>query len=216
MLSPGGGQRPGLPGGGPGPRPWRLVPGRLVPGQPDADAEAVRGVADVGLRPVPGDHGEHPAVGVQHVHRQRRHAPRLRLGDQRAHQRRADAAALPGVGDHHADIGRAGLAGVPRIPRLGLVRGHGVPDDDAAGDGHHGMDVGGPGGQQAEQRGGGRDRAEEPPVTGLGGQPGEEVTERGQVRLAHRPDHGGGAAPGSRELSSIHEPRMAGIAESVN
>jgi len=171
-------------------------------------------VVDGDVRPVTGDHGEYHPVAGQHVHRQRRHAPRLGPGDQRAHQRRSYAPALPGVGDHHADVAHAGAAGIPVI--LGTVRGHRVPDDDAVRDGDYGVDVGGPAGQQVEQAVGGRDRREEPEIAALDGQPREEVTERGQVLRAHRTDRGGGAAIGSRRLGSVHELSMAGIAESVN
>ena len=107
---------------------------------------------------------------------------------------------------------------VTRAPQgsLGPVRGHGVPDDDAVRDGDYGVDVGGPAGQQVEQAVGGRDRGEEPEIAALDGQSREEVAERGQVRRAHRPDRGGGAAIGSLCLGSVHELSMAGIAESVN
>ena len=89
--------------------------------QRDPDVHAVRRAPDGGLRPVAGDHGEHPPVAGQDVHGQRRHAPRLGPVDQRAHQRRAYAPALPGVGHHHADIGRPRRppAGRPGLPGAG-------------------------------------------------------------------------------------------------
>ena len=86
----------------------------------------------------------------QHVHRQRRHSPGLGPADQRAHQRRAHAPALPGVGDDHADIGHLGAAGI-----AGPVRGHGVPNGNAVRDGNYGVDVGGTARQQVEQAVGG-------------------------------------------------------------
>ena len=136
----------------------RAARGRLVAREPDPDGNAVPGNADVGRRPVTRDHGEHPPVGVQDVHRKGSDAPGLGSGDQRAHQRRAEALAPPGVGDHYADIGHAGAAG------LGPVRRHGVPDDDAVPDGDQGMDVGVTARQQVKQGGGRRDRAEESQV----------------------------------------------------
>jgi hypothetical protein len=63
---------------------------------------------------------------------------------------------------------------------------------------------------------GGRDRGEEPEIAALDGQPGEEVTEHGQVRRDYRPDLSGGTAIGSPKLGSVHELSMSGIAESVN
>src|SRR5690242_21442835 len=52
---------------------------------------------------------------------------------------RSDAAALPGVGDHDPDVGDPAGA---RANPFGQVGGHGVPDDDAIGDGDDGIDVG--------------------------------------------------------------------------
>ncbi len=75
---------------------------------------------------------------------------------------------------------------------------------------------GGPAGQQVQQAVGGCDRSEEPEITALDGQSREELAERGLVLRAHRPDGGDGAAIGSRNLGSVHELSMAGIAESVN
>jgi hypothetical protein len=83
-----------------------------------------------------------------------------------------------------------------------------MPDDDAAPDGDHGIDVGGAAGQPAEQGGGGRDRAEESQVAGVCGQPREEVAERGLVGWARRPDRGDGTVVGSYRLGSVHEPSM--------
>jgi uncharacterized protein (TIGR03086 family) len=123
----------------PGPRLrdlWREFRSLLpVVRKPDIDSEVLQGMTDERRGPVTCDHGEHLAVAGQHIHHDRSHAPGLGTGDQRAHQRRAHAPALPGVGHHHADIGR------PGPPGTGLVGGHGVPDDDAAPDGDHGVGV---------------------------------------------------------------------------
>ena len=131
------------------------------------DVDAVRGVTDGGVGPVTEDHGEHPPVTRQHVHGQRCHAPRLGPGDQRTHQRRPDPPALPGVGHYDPDVGNP--AGVRANP-FGQVGGHGVPDDDAVGDGDDGVDVGRAAGQQVEQTGGiapgqSRSRGRPGPVT---------------------------------------------------
>jgi hypothetical protein len=135
----------------------------------DADVKAVRGLPDDGLRPVTDDHGEHPAVAGQHVHRQRRHASGLGPGDQRAHQGRAHPAALPGVGDDNADVGHTGRAGILERPDLDPVRGHDVPDDDAVRDRNQRIDVGVFARQSAEQAAGGPDRGEESEEAALDG-----------------------------------------------
>jgi hypothetical protein len=173
-----------------------------------------------GRGPVTRDHGEHPPVAVKHVHRHRRHASRLRLGEQRPHERRAQAPALPGVGHHHADIrppvaldllGPPGLLKSLRAPGLlgfGPVRRHRVADDDTVPDGDHGGDVTRGAGQDAEQGRAGRDRAEESQLASLYGQSREEVAERGEVCRAYRPDRGGYPAAGPVNLGSVHEPSI--------
>ncbi len=105
-------------GGGQGLRP-------LLPGAPklDVEGDVVGGILDACCGPATSDHGEHRAVAGQHVYGQRGHAPGLGGGHQYVHQRRGHAQALPGVGYHHADIGRPGAL------RAGLVCRHGVPDD---------------------------------------------------------------------------------------
>lgn len=99
----------------------------------DADGVVVPGMAGARCGPVALDHGEHLMVAGQHIHLHRRHASRLGAGDQGAHQRRSQALALPGVGYHHADIGHLGVTGAAP------VRCHGVPDDDGAPGGDHGV-----------------------------------------------------------------------------
>jgi hypothetical protein len=153
---------------------------------------------DAGRGPVTRDHGEHPPVAVKHVHRHRRHASRLRLREQRPHELRAQTPALPGVGHHHADI----------RPLIGPVCRHGVADDDAVPDGDHGGDVARRAGQDAEQGGARRDRAEESQVASLYGQSREEVAERGEVRRAYRPDRGSNPVIGPVSLGSVHEPSI--------
>src|SRR6185437_15808112 len=104
---------------------------------------------------------------------------------------------------------------VTRLP-FGQVGGHGVPDDDAVGDGDDGIDVGRAAGQQVEQPMGRPDRGEEPAIAALHGQCGEEITERGLFGRVDRAYRGGGAvgiiSPGSAapggNLGSVHEPSM--------
>ncbi len=127
-------------------------------------SDEVRGMLDARCGPVTRDHGEHPVVVWQHVHGQRGYAPRPGAGDQRAHQRRAHAQALPGVGHHHADIGR------PGVPRAGLVCRHGVADDHAAPDRDYGVSAAVAAGHPAEQLWPRRDRCAESQVSGLQGQ----------------------------------------------
>ena len=160
-------------------------------------------------RPVPRDHGQHLVISGQDIHCHRGHAAGLGPGDHRAHQGRADASALPGIGHHHADI-RHRIA-----PGGGPVRGHGVPDDNAARDGDHGVEGAGAAGEVAEQGGAWRDRGEESQVAAPRGQPREEVAECGLVRREDRPDGHGWPVCGY-DLSSVHGPSITGFAESVN
>jgi len=119
----------------------------------------------------------------------------LGAGDERAHQRRAHSPALPGVGHHQADVGHPGSIGTGGT---GLVRGHGVADDEAAPDRDDGVDALGAAAQSAEQRGTGCDRAEEPQVAAVRRKRGEEVAEGCLIRCVRRPDDGGGAGEAGR------------------
>jgi hypothetical protein len=141
------------------------------------------------------DHGEHPPVAGQDVHRHRGQAAGLGAGDQRAHQRRAHSPALPGVGHHHADVGSPGAR---QAKGTGPVRGHRMPDDEAAADRDHGFDALGVTGQAAEQRRARCDRAEEAQVAALLREPGEELAEGGRIRSPRGPDNGGGTVGAGR------------------
>jgi len=79
------------------------------------------------------DHGEHPVIGVQHVHRQDRRTAGPSRADQRANQIRSDAPALPRVGHHYPDLD-------DRAAGIDLAGGDPVPDDLATATRHH--DVG--------------------------------------------------------------------------
>jgi hypothetical protein len=86
-----------------------------------------------------------------------------------------------------------------------------MPDDDVA-DRDQGIDIVRAAGQRAEQGRARRDGTEEAQVTGMRGQPGEEVAQRGHVVWLRLPDGDGRAAAGPSQplgLGSIHELSMA-------
>jgi hypothetical protein len=128
------------------------------------------------------DHAEHLPVLGQHVHRDGGDAAGLRPGGQRADERGAHAPALTGVGHHHADLGH------PAAARAGRVAGHGVTDDHAVLDGHHGVDVIASARQHAQCGRARRHAAgEEPQVAGSRRQAAEEVPQRRVVGVAGLP-----------------------------
>jgi hypothetical protein len=174
------------------------------------DGHTIRGMINAHRRPVTSNHGEHPLVAGQHVHRHDGRAAGLCPGDERAGQRGTHALALPPVGHHDTDLRHRGAV------LAFLVRGHGMPDDGAA-DGRrdHGVDIAAVT-QAAEHGRRHREPAEESEVAGPHGQAGEEVPEHGQVRGARPPDRDGSADGGLTRLGSAHEPRIGPIAESVN
>jgi hypothetical protein len=144
------------------------------------------------------DHRERPVVAVHDIHRHRRHVPDLGAGDQGADQRRSQAPVLPGIGHHHADIGRPGPA------RPGNVHRQAVPDDGAVAGGEQGVGAALGAAQEAEQGRADVDGGEEPQVSGLDRQFREEVAQRGQIRWTRRADRG----DETPDLSSAHGPRM--------